>query len=437
MRMIDWARGIFSSRSKSEGGAPAPIGFGYSGSSFLSSMEIEKNVTAVACRNVISNSIAILPLNLYYRDPKTGARKKAAWHSLYSLLRRKPNPSESPTQFIEKLVRHIVDKGNAYIYKVQKSGSTVALYLLNPEYVEEKYDWPNVSYLYQGKEYFDSQILHIPSLITDDYGKGKSLADIARAAVTLGVKLDQASLGAFGNGINSSVFVDLTERLKDIEDDNKKIKVVQEYADYLARNHAGPENAGKPYIGVWGEKITELKEQHSNRDAELLDSRKWQELEICKAYGVPPWIINGTYDVKYGGLEQGMAIYLNFCLAPYLRHIEQKFNTLLSPVEQNVYYFEFDYNVLLRPDEKSRGDFYTKLFNLGSISPAEICARENIDPPSEGGDSRFVPANMMPLRNDVLEAYMAGAKLKAQELGAGGGLKQPADPARAAGDDKA
>ena len=150
--------------------------------------------------------------------------------------------------------------------------------------------------------------------------------------------------------------------------------------------------------------------------------------------GVPPFLVNGSYDVKYGNLESAMTVFLNFGLSPLLRHIEQRLAAgLLSAYEQERYYFEFDYNVLLRPDEKSRAEFYSKLFNMGALSAGQIAAKENLDPPPEGADARFVPANLMPLRDDVLDAYMAKAKAIAS-----GSLdaKAEPDPSRAAGDDK-
>jgi HK97 family phage portal protein len=178
-------------------------------------------------------------------------------------------------------------------------------------------------------------------------------------------------------------------------------------------------------------KATELTGQSSNKEAELLESRKWQFLEICKVFGVPPWLIDGTYDVKYGGLEQAMTVFLNFTLMPYLRHLEQKFATLLTPYEQDAYYFEFDFSVLLRADEKARGEFYRTLWGMGVLSANQIAAKENIDPAPEAGDVHFVPAQNMPLTQEVIDAYMAGAKLKAAQLVAGGPV--PPDPALAAG----
>lgn len=423
--------GLFSRRKKV---SPDPtVVPSVSAFPYFTGSEIQKNTTVQACVNAIANPISILPLNLYFKNPKDGARQRAAWHELYGLLRRRPNSWESPTLFISKLLRHILQHGNAYLWRGEADGKIRALQLLDPESVKrDTTQWPVVRYWYNRTAYTEDEVLHIPSLITDSTGMGLSPVELAKAAVTLGIQLDQYSLNGFANGLNTKLLMDISEMTKDVKNEEEASRIAQTVANYIQRHYTGPENSGKPLVVWQGMKPTELKNQSSNRDAELLESRKWQEIEICKIFGVPPWMVNGSYSVPYGGLEPAMMMFLNFTLSPYLRHIEQRLNTLLSAYEQEAYYFEFDFNVLLRPDEKSRGEFYSKLFNMGAISPAGICAKENLDPPPEAGDTRFVPAQLMPLTEENMDAYMAKAKAVAAAL-----LDPKVqDPARAAGDDK-
>jgi HK97 family phage portal protein/HK97 family phage prohead protease len=416
---MGWLQRLFTRRNK-----PSPISsMTVPASSGFSFDSIKQNMTVTACTNVISNAISILPLNLYRKDPKTGARAKSVNHPLYRMTKFEPNPSESPTVWINKALQHILFYGNAYLY-YERGQSSAAGYWLNPRAVERRGFGVNVKYYYGGKAYGPEQILHIPSLITDDAGAGYAPVDMARAAVLLGIQLDEYSLSSFGNGLNTKLLIDIAEMTKDVKNEDEASKIAGVVADYVKRHYTGAENAGKPLV-VWnGMKLQELTHQSSNRDAELLESRKWQELEICKVFGVPPFLVNGSYEVKYGGLEQAMTVFANFTLAPYLRHIEQRLNTLLEPSEQVQHYFEFDMHVLLRPDEKTRAEFYNKLFMMGAIDANGICARENIEPPAEAGHVRFVPAQLMPLTQANIDAYMASQKIKIQ------------DPARAAGDDK-
>lgn len=420
-----------SRRSSSSSGLPPPVNPAtlYSSSPNFHQSEIQRNTTVQACTNAIANAISIMPINLYVREADD-SRSKAVDHPLYKLLRRGPNPYESPTLFMAKLIRHIL-RGNAYLFKGFSGNKLVALRALNPAAVRRSAaDWPRVTYTYNGTTYTDREILHIPSLVTDDTGKGFAPADLVKIAVMLGIQLDEYSLSSFGNGINTKLLVDIAEMTKDCANEEEASKKAQAVANYLSDHYTGVDNVGKALVTWYGMKLTELQHQHSNRDAELLESRKFQEIEICKGFGVPLFLVNNTYDVKYGGLEQAMTVYLNFTLSPYMHHIEQRLATLLDPWEQETHYFEFDFNVLLRPDAKSRAEFYSKLFGMGGITPGGICKRENMEPPAEGADARFVPANMMPLRDDVLDAYMASAKLKAAALIDG---KLSPDPSSATG----
>jgi HK97 family phage portal protein len=406
---------------------PAPPSYG-GGSSYFTFSDIEKNTTASACVKFYEHAISILPLNLYERKAD-GSRRRADDHPLYTIVKRRPNWSESPVQFTAKMVRHIMEKGNAYLFKIRAgedpAGKIVALRLLNPEKVKENYTGYSASYEYQNASFTPDQVLHIPSLITDDVGHGKAPLELAKTAITLGTDLDRAADSAFTNGIGSRLWIDLNAALKDCADEDAVQKRIRQYADYIARNYAGPDNAGKPLFTFGGMGEPKALASTSNREQELLESRKWQDLQICKAMGLPTWVVDGTFDVKYGGLEPAMILVLNFALLPYLKHIEQKFNTLLNAYEQERMYFEFDFSALLRTDEKSRAEYYSKLWGLGVVSPNQIANRENLDPLPEAGDTHFVPANNMPLTQDNVDGYMASAKAKAGVI---------ADPSRATGD---
>ena len=54
---------------------------------------------------------------------------------------------------------------------------------------------------------------------------------------------------------------------------------------------------------------------------------------------------------------------------------------------------------------------YARQMQIGILSINEIRAKENL-PPVEGGDTHWLSANLMPLKDDIIDSYMAGAKLK-------------------------
>jgi HK97 family phage portal protein len=425
------------SRLFSRRAAPPSPGLGaYSFPAFsaFSSYEIALNSTVQACGNIIANSVSILPLNLYFRNPTDGSRAKAGWMPVYNVVKNRPNLTETPVIFYGRVIRDILQKGNCYLWKNYLEGQVVSLHRLVPEGVVERYQGIRTFFRYAGQEYEDGPdcpIMRITSLIVDDNGKGFSPLTFAKTAVQLGIQLDEYSLSSFGNGLNTKLIIDIADATKDMDED-AAAAYARTVSEYVRANYTGSANAGKPYIQFLG-KATEIKGQSSNRDAELLESRKWQELEICKIFGVPPFLVNGSYDIKYGNLEAAMTVFVNFSLSPYLLHIAQRFNSLLTAYEQGAYYFEFDFSKLLRADASNRSAYYSKMFSMGAMSPDDIAASENLEPdPNGAGSMRYVPAQNMPLTKEVQDAYMADAKIKAAGLGSGG-AGSPPDPALAAG----
>jgi hypothetical protein len=66
---------------------------------------------------------------------------------------------------------------------------------------------------------------------------------------------------------------------------------------------------------------------------------------------------------------------------------------------------------------QTRIETYTKQITNGILSINEVRKKENLpSTDEEAGDTLFVQANLMPLKDSVINAYMSGAKLKQQEL---------------------
>ena len=81
------------------------------------------------------SSIAKLPLKIYKDTPEKG-KEKALDHSLYEILKLRPNPYMSTYDFMFAMEYNVLEHGNAYIYQdVSRKGNIKALYLLDPQNV--------------------------------------------------------------------------------------------------------------------------------------------------------------------------------------------------------------------------------------------------------------------------------------------------------------
>ena len=59
-------------------------------------------------------------------------------------------------------------------------------------------------------------------------------------------------------------------------------------------------------------------------------------------------------------------------------------------------YAEFNIEGLLRADSKGRAEMYSKLVQVGAITPNQIADKENM-PRFEGGDVRLINSTLVPL----------------------------------------
>ena len=109
--------------------------------------------------------------------------------------------------------------------------------------------------------------------------------------------------------------------------------------------------------------------------------------EIARIYRVPLHLIGELDRATFSHIEMQALEFAMFTVMPLAKKWEKKLNLrLLTEREREQgYYFEFDLNSLMRGDNKSRGEFYRLMREVGAMSPNEIRERENLDP-REGGD---------------------------------------------------
>ena len=130
-------------------------------------------------------------------------------------------------------------------------------------------------------------------------------------------------------------------------------------------------------------------------DAQLLETRQFNVIDICRFFGVSPVKAFDLSKSSYSTVEATNLSFLTDTLSPLLEKIELEFERkLFKPSEKESIDVRFDTSRLLRADKQSLANYYSTLFNIGVVSCNEI--RKKIDLPYiEGGDSHFVQVNLM------------------------------------------
>jgi len=135
-------------------------------------------------------------------------------------------------------------------------------------------------------------------------------------------------------------------------------------------------------------------------DAQFLESRQFQKLEIAGMYHVPPHkiAVHGA-NSNYNNEEQENRHYVDSCLMSWLRRWESCLNQQILTQNERLggYFYEFLVDGMLRGDSAARVSYYTGMKNIGAITNNEIREKENMNPLADDqrGDETTMPLNFV------------------------------------------
>lgn len=346
-----------------------------------------------ACTNLLAGTQASLPL-MVYRTGSDGQRILAKDHPLYRVLHDSPNSLQTAVDFWEFMCGSIELWGNAYARVVRADGRVVSLIPVQP-------DLPAVDKISNGKliykwtedgvsrEETSDTMLHIRGFGGNPLG-GMSALTFGARAFGLSLAVDRAAGATFRNGMRPSVAIKFDKFLS-----KEQREAIEEG---IARRYAGAMNSGRPFITEGGGGIETL--SINPEDAQMLESRGFSVEEICRFFGVPPFMIGHTEkSTSWGtGLEQQTLGFQKFTLRRRMKRIEQALEKQLLTADDraNGVVIEFNLEGLLRGDSAARSNFYQSALTNGWMTINEVRALENM-PPVEGGDVARMQMQNVPI----------------------------------------
>ena len=147
----------------------------------------------------------------------------------------------------------------------------------------------------------------------------------------------------------------------------------------------GSDNSGKTPILWDGTKFVPM--ALNSTDAQFLENRKYQTLEVCRAFRVPPSMIYDLDRATWSNGEQQGKEFLTYTLEPWLLALEAAMRRALFTAEERTSYrVRFDRDDLTRADLTARATAISSLISSRTLSSNE--ARGWLDlPPRDGGDT--------------------------------------------------
>lgn len=371
-----------------------------------------------SCIRNVAEDCAKLPLITYKRREDRG-KDRAYTHPLYSVLHDAPNDEVSSMAFRETMTQHMLSWGNAYAEIERTSGGVpVALWMIHPSRMEVGRDkGGDLVYIIHNNDmsvttFRSDDILHLHG-VGDDGVSGMSV--IQYQAESLGLTLAAQKFGSafFGNGTYVSGVLKTDQTLSDAA-----YRRLQE--SWIAPR-TGAANAAKPAVLEQG--MDWMSMAIPPDQAQFLETRRFQIEEICRWFRMPPSKVQDRDRAQgWSTLEVLNTDYVIDTLMPWFIRWEQELQRKLFGIGSE-FFAEHLVNGLLRGDQKSRSEFYSKQLQNGAMSPNDIREAENQNP-VEGGDQYFVPMNIVPLDQ-------AGQVIQQDPPSAQDDIRDEADPREA------
>ena len=350
---------------------------------------------AYRCTSILSGTIASLPLII--KRKKDGYFSPDEENELHTILTRMPNRRMNSFEMVRNMVVQIVNQGNAYIVIRRRFGSVSELVLCANNTVT--YDKLNDVYIISdpyNRIYgrFESyEIIHLKNNSLDGGYTGVSTIMYASRIFSIAASADNQNLRTFQNG---SKIKGIVSGVKEINKGLPGAGMTDIQLSTVGDRIEEQLNTGRDIISVPGD-VGFHQLSINPVDAQLLETKKFSILDICRFYGVHPDKVFAGQSPNYKASEMSNVSFLTDTLRPILKQIEAEFNYKLIPNSvAHLYKISFDLACLYQTDLTTQAIYLKTMEEAGIFSINE--ARKQVDqPPVEGGDKVFISCNVQPI----------------------------------------
>lgn len=344
------------------------------------------------CVNLLSKSVARLPLEVYKRQGETG-RKTAKDHPSYRLLRRQPNDLTSAYTFIQSMTAEAV-LGNSYAYIYRDgAGDAIELVKLRSDKTSMVIDQTNRTIGYgtivndEVRKLQPENVLHLRGFSIDG-NRGLDVVETLREAFALGIGQRIYRAIYFRNNGKPNVALEAPPELSEAA----RMRLIESYR----KATGGLEQAHKAVLLEEGVKLHEF--GANPEQTQVIEAEEHELVQIANMFGVPPSKVGAKTNVSYKSLEQDNQNYLDEGVDPLLHMWEGEcWLKLLSERQKKAdsHFIKFNRRRFVQADLASRYAAYNVAIMAGFMNRDEVRAEEDMNPiPEEKGEAYFIPLNM-------------------------------------------
>ncbi len=356
-----------------------------------------QNYAAVwACRSVITSSVCQMGWHVF--RPTAKGRERAATNPVDYLLDIQSNPETNAFTFRETLLSNALLWGNGYA-EIERdlSGRPVWLWQIAPDRVAVDRDQSgqlvyDIANSRQSNTVLPAKdVFHLKGV--GDGITGQSVIQYAKQSLGLGMGAEVFGSSFLGNGLAPSVIFKHPAVMGPEAQKN--------FLDFFAKWFGGPRKAGKPFIAEEGMEPQVI--SVSPEDAQLLETRAFQILEVCRWFNVKPHKIAELTRATFSNIEEQNIEHVTDTCMPWVLRLEQEANVKLFGYENRQrLYTKMNVGSLLRGKMAERNAAYATGRQWGWLSVNDVRTWEDLNPlPAHIGDTYLVPSNMVAVPLDA------------------------------------
>lgn len=340
--------------------------------------------------DVISSQVASLP-RLVYRRTANESRERANGYPAYKVMHDAPNDYMTPFVFWQTLMAHVLTWGNAYAeIEWDQALRPKALWPILPSEINPEMQKGELIYVYKGhasnfdgmaqpgpelkpgKTIKPEDIIHVPGLGYDGI-RGYSVVSMARRSLGLSIATETFGASFFGNGAWPGIVLEHPKTLS--------LQAQERLIATFEQRSRTAQNAHRTHVLEEGMKASKIGIPPD--DAQFLQTREFQIVEIARWLNIPPHKLKHKYGERPGGnLEAGQIEFLTDTLGPWLVRIEQECTRKLIPDSQRgTYYIEHLSDAVLRMSAETRAAIYKTYVDMGVMTLDYVAQKENLPPP--------------------------------------------------------
>lgn len=322
-----------------------------------------KESTYFSCLKVISESIA--KCNLEVRQENEQGECVDKTHSLYDLLRLRPNPYMSAADCYKTVIMLMKHYGIAGLLIDWRGSKIDGLYpvklvnctidnagLINSDKKNKiLWDWQGVDG--ETGSVLDKDVLVLRDFTLDGI-RGSSVRTVVGQSLDTSKKSQDYLNKLFENGLTNKLVVQLTS---DVKEEKELRKIQEKFSRIYATN-------GKIFTVPAGYNITPL--NLSLADSQFVDLRKLSKEEIATTLQVPLSKLGILRDTAISE-EQDNIKFLSDCLQIIFTQFEQEadYKLLTKTDREKGYKIRFNIAVMLRVDQKTQSEVITNYVKNG------------------------------------------------------------------------